>query len=126
MHFRKAGLALCLAFCATAAVAKETPAPHAAIDLAFDQAFQRYQLPGLAVGVIEDGNIVHIRTAGELRAGQGEPVNPDTLFKIASTTKAMTTAVLARLVDQGKLRWDDPVIKHLPDFRCLLYTSRCV
>lgn len=92
-----------MVLCATAAVAKETESPHAAVDRAFDQAFQRYQLPGLAVGVIEDGKIVHIRTAGELRAGQGEPVNADTLFKIASTTKAMTTAVLARLVDQGKL-----------------------
>ena len=96
-------LALCMVLCATAAVAKETESPHAAVDRAFDQAFQRYQLPGLAVGVIEDGKIVHIRTAGELRAGQGEPINADTLFKIASTTKAMTTAVLARLVDQGKL-----------------------
>lgn len=110
-------LALCIALCATAAVAKEVESPHAAVDRAFDQAFERYQLPGLALGVIEDGKVVHIRTAGELRAGQGEPVNADTLFKIASTTKAMTTAVLARLVDQGKLRWDDPVIKHLPEFR---------
>ena len=113
----KSGLVLCVALCATTAVAKETESPHAAVDRAFDQAFERYQLPGLALGVIEDGKVVHVRTAGELRAGQGEPVNPDTLFKIASTTKAMTTAVLARLVDQGKLRWDDPVIKHLPEFR---------
>lgn len=108
---------LCIAMCAPAVQAKETESPHAAIDRAFDQAFQHYQLPGLALGVIEDGKIVHVRTAGELRAGQGEPVNADSLFKIASTTKAMTTTVLARLVDQGKLRWDDPVIKHLPGFR---------
>ena len=94
-------LALCIVLCATTVVAKETESPRAAIDRAFDQAFQRYQLPGLALGVIEDGKVVHIRTAGELRAGQGEQVNPDTLFKIASTTKAMTTAVLARLVDQA-------------------------
>ena len=118
--FRGAGkscLVMCLVLCLPTAMAKETKAPHAQIDKLFDQAFDRYQLPGLALGVIEDGKVVHIRTAGELRAGQGEPVNPDSLFKIASTTKAMTTAVLARLVDQGKLRWDDPVIKHLPDFR---------
>ncbi len=77
----------------------------------------RYQLPGLAIGVIEDGEIVYVRTAGELVAGSGRPVTPDTLFKIASNSKAMTASVLARLVDAGKLRWDDPVVKHLPQFR---------
>ncbi|WP_254775218.1 serine hydrolase domain-containing protein [Pseudoxanthomonas sp. GM95] len=83
----------------------------------FDQAMARYKLPGLAVGVVEDGQVVYLRTAGETRAGSGEAVNADTLFKIASNTKAMTTGVLARLVDQGKLKWDDPVTKYLPDFR---------
>jgi CubicO group peptidase (beta-lactamase class C family) len=58
-----------------------------------------------------------MRTEGELVAGSGRKVTPDTLFKIASNTKAMTTAVLARLVGAGKLRWDDPVIRHLPQFR---------
>ena len=77
----------------------------------------RYRLPGLAVGVIEDGEIVYVRTAGELVAGSGQPITPDTLFKIASNSKAMTASVLARLVDAGKLRWDDPVVKHLPQFR---------
>ncbi|HST45297.1 MAG TPA: serine hydrolase domain-containing protein, partial [Luteimonas sp.] len=56
-------------------------------------------------------------TAGELRAGEGDAIDADTLFKIASNSKAMTTALLARLVDAGKLRWDDPVTKHLPTFR---------
>ncbi|GAB3509465.1 serine hydrolase domain-containing protein [Pseudoxanthomonas daejeonensis] len=84
---------------------------------AVDDAVQRYGLPGIAVGVIEDGRIVAIETRGELAAGSGQAVAPDTLFKIASNTKAMTAGVLARLVDQGKLRWDDPVTKHLPQFR---------
>ncbi|HEX6832333.1 MAG TPA: serine hydrolase domain-containing protein, partial [Rudaea sp.] len=47
----------------------------------------------------------------------GKPVTRQTLFKIASNTKAMTTALLARLVAQKKLSWDDPVIRHLPQFR---------
>ncbi|MGY1424739.1 serine hydrolase domain-containing protein [Lysobacter sp. A289] len=91
------------------------PAPR--LDRVFDAVMDRYQLPGLAVGVIEDGQVVYVRTAGELAEGSGQPVTPDTLFKIASNTKAMTAAVLARLVDAGKLRWDDPVVKHLPQFR---------
>ncbi|MGO4781436.1 serine hydrolase domain-containing protein, partial [Lysobacter sp. 2RAB21] len=44
-------------------------------------------------------------------------IGADSLFKIASNSKSMTTAALARLVDAGKLRWDDPVTKYLPDFR---------
>ena len=86
-------------------------------DEVFDGVMQRYKLPGLALGVIENGNIVYMRAAGELAAGSGKPVTPDTLFKIASNSKAMTTALLARLVAQHKLDWDDPVVKHLPAFR---------
>lgn len=92
-------------------------ARKAELDAAFDYTFAHYALPGLAVGVIEDGKVVYLRTAGELEAGKGEAVTPDTLFKIASNSKAMTTGVLARLVDQGRLKWDDPVTKYLPGFR---------
>ncbi|MEL1263312.1 serine hydrolase [Pseudoxanthomonas putridarboris] len=96
------------------------PPAHAApvaFDTAVEQAFDRYRLPGLAVGIIEDGEIVYTRTLGEIEAGGGQPVDADTLFKIASNSKAMTTGVLARLVDAGKLDWDDPVTKYLPQFR---------
>ncbi len=77
----------------------------------------RYRIPGIAVGVIEDGKVVYTRTAGELVAGSGHKVDSESLFKIASNSKAMTTALLARLVAAGKLRWDDPVTKYLPAFR---------
>jgi len=61
--------------------------------------------------------VVFTGMRGERRAGSGERIDADTLFKIASNSKAMTAAVLARLVDRGRLAWDDPVIKHLPQFR---------
>ncbi|MCL1633943.1 serine hydrolase [Luteimonas sp. SX5] len=89
----------------------------AAINAAFDDAVARYHLPGLAVGVVQDGEIVYSRTSGELAAGTGKKIDNGTLFKIASNSKAMTAAVLARLVDAGKLKWTDPVAKHLPQFR---------
>jgi CubicO group peptidase (beta-lactamase class C family) len=88
-----------------------------AIDRALDDTVSRYHLPGLAVGIVEDGKIVYTRTTGELAVGSGQKIDADTLFKIASNSKAMTTGVLARLVDAGKLKWDDPVTKYLPDFR---------
>ncbi|WP_313644233.1 serine hydrolase domain-containing protein [Stenotrophomonas sp.] len=90
---------------------------QARFDALLDQATQRYHLPGIAMGVIDDGKVVYRGARGELVAGGGAAVNDDTLFKIASNTKAMTAAVLARLVQAGKLRWEDPVTKHLPQFR---------
>ncbi len=88
-----------------------------AYDTIVDAVVARYHLPGIAVGVIENGKVVYIGTRGETVAGSGKKIDADTLFKIASNSKAMTTALLGRLVDQGKLRWEDPVTKYLPQFR---------
>lgn len=94
------------------------PAPStAARDRAIDDLLEHYDPPGLAVGVIENGRVAYVRTAGERIAGSGMPVDRRTLFKIASNSKAMTAALLARLVEAGRLRWDDPVKRHLPEFR---------
>lgn len=89
----------------------------AGLDRIVEQVQARYRLPGFAVAVVENGKVVYSHTQGELLAGSGQAVGPDALFKIASNTKSMTTALLARLVDAGKLRWDDPVTKYVPDFR---------
>ncbi len=107
------GLAL-LGFAPAAAFAATA---NAAYDRVFDEVMAHYRLPGLALGVIEDGKVVYTRTAGERVAGSGQPISSKTLFKIASNSKAMTAAVLARQVASGKLRWDDPVVRHLPSFR---------
>ncbi|QDA56315.1 serine hydrolase [Thermomonas aquatica] len=107
--------ALAAAPWAQAAAPASGPAPGA-IDAAVRATVERYKLPGIAVGVIEDGKVVYARGYGETVAGSGDPVTTRTLFKIASNSKAMTASVLARLVQQGRLRWDDPVVKHLPQF----------
>ena len=98
-------------------VSSSAMAADPAFDAAFEATMARYRLPGLAVGVIENGQVVYTRTAGELVAGEGRNIDSQTLFKIASNTKAMTTATLGRLVDAGKLKWNDPVTKYLPQFR---------
>jgi CubicO group peptidase (beta-lactamase class C family)/microsomal dipeptidase-like Zn-dependent dipeptidase len=100
-----------------ASQASASMASRPAFDAIFDEVMTHYHLPGLALGIVQDGKVTYTRTAGELVAGGGQPVNADTLFKIASNTKAMTTGVLARLVDAGKLEWTDPVVKYLPNFR---------
>lgn len=93
------------------------PASKAQLDRIVDDAAARYDLPGIAVGVIEDGRITYIATRGETVVGSGHEVTADTVFKIASNSKAMTASVLARLVDAGKLSWEDPVTRYLPEFR---------
>lgn len=104
---------LAAAALAVAGLAPAAPPDYGAI---VDQVVARYKLPGIAVGVIADGEVVYRITRGELAAGSGKAIDADTLFKIASNSKAMTATVLARLVQQGKLRWDDPVRKYLPEF----------
>ncbi|MEN1959525.1 serine hydrolase [Luteimonas sp. MJ246] len=88
-----------------------------AITAAVDDVVARYDLPGIAVGVVVDGAEPQLELRGNAVAGGGEAIAGDTLFKVASNSKAMTAALLARLVDAGKLAWDDPVVKHLPAFR---------
>ncbi|MGB0985914.1 MAG: serine hydrolase [Pseudoalteromonas spongiae] len=81
------------------------------------QSMTRFDVPGMAVAVVENGEVVFSKGFGVRHLASGEKVNKHTLFGIASNTKAFTAAALAMLVDQGKLNWDDKVIDHLPEFR---------
>ncbi len=87
----------------------------ARLDAAIAFVDQHEHLPGLAMAVVEDGQVVYRHTEGA--RGDGGRIDEDTLFKIASNSKAMTAALLATLVQQGKLGWADPVQRHLPAFR---------
>lgn len=80
--------------------------------------FKEWQVPGLAVVVVKDGEIVYLKGFGSTKAEGGTPVDPvETRFALASTTKAFTGALLATVVDEYGVRWNDPVEKHLPDFK---------
>jgi CubicO group peptidase (beta-lactamase class C family) len=78
---------------------------------------QEWKVPGLAVAVVQDGQVLFTEGFGQRHVARGLPVTPDTLFAIGSCTKAFTTASLALLVDAGKLDWDTPVRTYLPSFR---------
>jgi len=81
------------------------------------KAMQTFQVPGVAIGIIKHGKIIHQQGYGIANLDTGSPVDENTIFKIASNSKAFTAAALAILVDQGKLNWDDKVIQYLPDFQ---------
>lgn len=107
--------ALALALLSPAAGAAQSPI--AGMDEYVTTAMREWNVPGLAIAIVKDDSVVYARGFGTTRLGGGAPVDANTLFASASTTKAFTTTALAMLVDEGKLRWDDPVTKHLPAFR---------
>ncbi|MGZ8289496.1 MAG: serine hydrolase [Telluria sp.] len=119
--------AILLAFSATSAFAQApaAPAPAPAVaqasayDLAADvnRALATFDVPGIAIAIVKDGKVIAAQGFGVRKLGEPAPVDGKTIFEIASNSKAFTAAALAMLVDEGKLAWDDPVIKHLPDFR---------
>jgi CubicO group peptidase (beta-lactamase class C family) len=88
-----------------------------AFDAYVEQAVRDWRVPGLAIAVVKDDSVVLAKGYGVLELGRPERVTEHTRFAIGSTTKAMTAAAIAMLVDEGKLRLDDRIIDLLPDFR---------
>lgn len=80
------------------------------------RAVAEWEVPGLAVAVVKDGEVVFAAGYGVHELGRPERVDTHTIFSIGSTTKAMTAAALGMLVDEGKIAWDDRVTEHLPEF----------
>ena len=76
-----------------------------------------FGIPGVGLSLIDGGRVAFQGGLGVKTIGQPDPVDADTLFLAASTTKALTTLLLAELVDERKLRWDEPVTQVYPDFR---------
>jgi CubicO group peptidase (beta-lactamase class C family) len=76
-----------------------------------------WKVPGMSIAIVKDGKVVLAKGYGVRELGKNDAVDADTLFGAMSTTKAMTSAAMAMLVDEGKISWDDKVVKHLPEFR---------
>jgi CubicO group peptidase (beta-lactamase class C family) len=72
---------------------------------------------GMAIGIVKDDKLVFAKGYGTRELGKNAPVDENSVFAIASNSKAFTTAALAILVDEKKLNWDDKVSKYLPDFQ---------
>jgi len=87
------------------------------LDSYIDAAVNKFEIPGLAVGIIKNGEIVLANGYGYANADTKTEVNENTLFGIASCSKAFTAACIAILVDEGKLDWDDHVVDILPHFQ---------
>jgi CubicO group peptidase (beta-lactamase class C family) len=77
----------------------------------------KFDVPGVAIGIVQDGKVVFAEGFGVRELGKPEKIDADTRFMIASNTKALTTLMLAKLVDQGKFGWDTPATTLLPSFK---------
>ena len=80
-------------------------------------AMEKLDIPGVGLSLIDDGKVVFEGGLGVKTVGKPDPVDADTLFLAASNTKAMTTLLLAELVDERRMRWDQPVTELYPPFR---------
>lgn len=87
------------------------------LDAEVERVRTTFDVPGIAIAIVKDGEVVLARGYGVRQAGRPEPVDADTLFAIASITKGFTSAALSILADEGRLSMDDRVLDHLPWFR---------
>ena len=79
-------------------------------------AMERMNVPGVSVAVVQNGTVVFAEGFGVREVGKADPVTPGTRFMIGSTTKPLTTLLMAKLVEQGKVEWSTPVVELLPEF----------
>ena len=104
-----------------AAVVLVTAPAHAADYSIADRVFDEYRLdahvPGLVYGIVADGRLVHVGTLGVQDTGSGRPVTADSLFRVASMTKAFTALTVLKLRDDGRLRLDAPASEYVPEVR---------
>jgi CubicO group peptidase (beta-lactamase class C family) len=77
----------------------------------------KWNIPAVAVGIIHNDSIILLKGYGEREIGTGKKVDENTLFAVASNTKSFTATAMGILVDDGKVKWDDPVTQYLPWFK---------
>jgi CubicO group peptidase (beta-lactamase class C family) len=97
--------------------AKTQVITSAQIDSLTALTLKTFDVPGIAVAIVKDGKIIHAKGYGVRSLRSKQKVDENTLFGIASNSKAFTTAALGMLVDEGKLKWDSRVIDFIPEFR---------
>jgi CubicO group peptidase (beta-lactamase class C family) len=86
------------------------------LDAYYEKALKDWNVPGMSIGIVKDGKLIFARGYGVMEVGKPGKPDENTLYSIASNTKAFTSAAIATLVQEKKLGWNDKVRKHLPWF----------
>jgi D-alanyl-D-alanine carboxypeptidase len=95
-------------------LAVAAPARADRIDDYIKTEMQKRRIPGLALAVVRNGTVVKMQGYGLANLDHDVPVTPDTVFELASVTKQFTAAAIMKLVEEGKVQLDDPILWHLP------------
>ncbi|MFC1988973.1 serine hydrolase domain-containing protein [Chloroflexota bacterium] len=109
-----------LAGCSAPATSAVSPELQQKLGLLVEQLEQQRQtlhVPGMAIAVIKDDEVILTHGFGIASIEKETPVTPETIFAIGSSTKAFTSTLVGMLVDEGNMDWDDPVTKYLPYFQ---------
>ena len=111
-----------LALCLLVPAYGQARSPQAAISAAALEKFvpgqlERWKVPGLAIAVVHNGEVVYAHGFGLRDVGENLPVTTKTLFSIGSISKSFTALSMGILNDEGKLEWDSPVRQYLPEFQ---------
>jgi len=93
------------------------------VDQTFATAFEKSHAPGAVLGIVIDGKLAYVKTAGIRDVSTKAPVTEDTRFRIASMTKGFTAMAILKLRDAGKLQLDDPAAKYIPELAKLKYPT---
>ena len=93
------------------------PISSSQIDSLTELVLKTFNVPGIAIGVVKDGKLIHAKGYGIANLSTGKKVDENTLFGVASNSKAMTAGALGILVDEGKIKWDDKVTDYIPEFK---------
>jgi CubicO group peptidase (beta-lactamase class C family) len=115
--FTQAGTSFPFSMSLGVAAADQARAALTGFDAWVDSAVVAWKAAGLSIGITVDGQTVYLKGHGLRDVEKKLPVTPQTLFAIGSSSKAFTTFAMGALVDQGKLKWDEPVRTYLPWFR---------
>lgn len=109
-------IALLITILAAAQFAAAQADPLAGLDEYVKKAMAEWEVPGVAIAIVKDDKVILARGYGVRKLGDPTPVDERTMFAIGSSSKAFTAATIGILVDEGKLKWDDPAATHLPGF----------
>ena len=108
--------ALCVAFAAQKAAA-QAQEPFPGLDAYIAKARADWKIPGLAVAIVRNDSVIFAKGYGVQKVEGNVPVDENTLFEIGSSSKSFTSTIVAMLVTDGKVRWDDRLTTYLPDLR---------
>lgn len=106
-----------LFFCLLLGTLVAQPISSKQIDSLVELTLKTFDVPGIAVGVVKDGKLIHAKGYGVRSLVTKEKTDENTLFGVASNSKAFTAAALGMLVDEGKLKWDDKVTDIITGFK---------